>query len=611
MANRSRRSNPSAVASRVGFAAVLLLVSPGCKRTADAPLPQQALFPDVVHAPPTPTVGEIVRAELMTATEPDNTRNTARKLPHNVVVTGTLRATDDTPKGKGRYRKLDDDWFELAASDDDLQVARIELRDAPKCARLDVFGRSNRPLKRAPWHRGIRPVVPSLRLDRGPYWIRVRCLVRRVPRKGRAVQTGGSYRLAISARPRRMDEEREPNDKFGPETVVVAHGQTVQATLAPRGDVDVFRLDLSAAEPGAAQMLSINGAPGVSLEVALLADGQNDPILLRKPRRGAGVLVPNLDVRRTGGAVTLRIRALGGQAPDAPYAATVRPLMPNGCTDQQVCPEKVPVEREPNDTRSAAMGVKAGSLISGVLDGRGDEDWFAIDGQPGDVMQVFLRAPEGLAVQLAASEGAAPFVTIQGKPDGARVTLPGWKTSKRRVWVRVSGVDQAADATALYFLRVRFESLPHFEDSQRDGQALHDDGDGTLTRHGVLLPTGDTDTFTLDWRTRGGPSNAVFACKGDGAPGLLCTLTDEAGKQIAQLVAPDDDNQIRMPLQLAPGLYHVTITSRQPRPSIHPFDVTIEDGGLLPAPLPTSVTGAHGINSEMLGGPESVAPSGQ
>ena len=584
--------------------------SAGCKRTADAPLPRQALFPDVVEHQAPPAESEMARAELMQAAEPDNSRSEARKIPRNVVISGSLDAPADksdgaSPTAKRRWLLLDDDWFRLEADPEQQLVTRVELRDAPRCARLDVFGAGSKPVRQAPWHRGVRPVIPGLRLDGGALWLRVRCLVRRKPRKGAEPRRGGPYRLAVSTRPRRADEEQEPNDKLGAETQVLLHGQTVQATLAPRNDTDLFRLDLSAAEPGAAQMLSVNGSPGVDLEVALLTAKNPEPVLIRSPARGQGVLVPNLDVRRTGTQVVLRIRSRRGQAPDAPYAATVRALMPSGCTDKEVCPAKVPVEREPNDTRVAAMGVKAGSLISGVLDGKGDEDWYAIDGKPGDVVQIRLRAPEGLAVELSAGDVGRPWVTLKGKPDGERVTLAGWRTGKRRVYVRVAGVDGSADATALYFLRVQFLELPHFE-TEGTLQALSDAGEQRLQRQGVLLPAGDTDSFWLDWTARAGASNVDFSCRGDGLPGLTCTLTDAAGVELAKLAAPAEQGETRVALELPAGKFTVSVKADTPRASRSPYTATIEDKGLIATALPGAVTASL---RALLGDPESVAPA--
>ncbi len=584
-------------------------VSGGCKRTADAPLPRRVLFPDAVQHTLPHAEREMARAELMQAAEPDDSRALARKIPHNVVITGTLEAPakpGPTASAKGLYRRLDDDWFRLEASDDAQLVTRVELRDAPRCARLDIFTADPTPVRQAKWHGGVRPVVPGLRLDKGPLWLRVRCLVRRKPRKGQPAQVGGPYRLAVSTRPRRLDEEREPNDTLGPETQVLMHGQTIQATLAPQRDVDVFRLDLSAAQLGAAQMLSVNGSPGVDLEVALLADGVTEPVLIRRPATGEGVLVPNLDVRRTGANVTLRVLARRGQAPDAPYAATVRALMPGGCTDQQVCPDKEPVEREPNDSRAAAMGVKAGSLISGVLDGRGDEDWFAVDGNVGEVAQVRLRAPEGLAVELSVGDVGKPWVTLSGKPDGERVSLSGWRTTKRRIYIRVAGVDGAADATALYFLRVQFLALPHFEqESPGLVQGLSDAGKGLLMRDGALLPAGDVDRFSLDWSARTTATRVEFVCRGDGAPGLGCTLTDAGGAVLASLAAPQETGETRLALQLVPGVYQLEVKSEKARVSVGHYRIAVEDLGPAPAPLPAAVTASL---KQLLGGPESAAP---
>ncbi len=573
----------------------LLLPASACKRDADAPLPKGALFPEphkTSTSPPSKGRGVLERAVLVTEVEPNDAREQAQVLADNALIEGTFRVEAHSDKAdagrrgkrrkRPRRRRIDSDWYRLPQNATPGTISRIELRQAPKCARLELWsvaGKGTRLMHAMP-ERRQRPVLDAVRRSEGDLLLRVLCFARQAPDPA-----DRHYKLAISTRNQRLDEETEPNDVATPQTGLVPLGQGVQGTLGHRRDVDVFRLDLNAAPPGEALVLGVTGVPGVKLAVTLYDESGERVLLERKPPRGAGVLVPNLDVRRTGKLPVLKIATLSGIGPDAPYAASIRPLLPVGCPAQAACPERVPIEREPDDVVQQAMGITHGSLITGVIDSPGDVDWYAIDGEPGQVASVTLTAPAGLALTLAVADGSQTWAEVAASEPGQRLIFAGWLLAKRRFHVRVAGVGDAFDRGQSYLLRVRVNQQAWFERERGPDAALEPmarTGFGTWQRQGALLPAGDVDRFQLDLRARPMPTEATLRCAGDGAPGLWCEVMGPDGQSVARLQAPAEEGQeSRRPIKLAPALWTVKVQAKPARMAPSTWRVEVADSRAL------------------------------
>ncbi len=525
--------------------ALCLIAAVGCRRDADRPLPRASLYTDVGQSEPEPLSsargGILERAESRVGAEPDDRADLAAPLPDNVVVSADLSARDEAAsqaasddrsdsRRRGRHAVIDQDWYRLDASDESGLVSLVELRDAPACAVLEAFDDPEKPAwAQARLHRGGRPALPSVRRTATPIWLRVSCQVRKgADREG----VGGSYRLAVSTRPQQLDEESEPNNVVGPHTVLVPFGDSFQGTFAPADDSDVLRLDLKAAPPGEALMLSIAGVPDVEV-VATLTGTDGSVLLSRRPARGDAIVIPNIDVRRVGDHPLLTLRARSGAAPDSPYAVQVRTYVPGECPDPQACPKRVPIEREPNDEPARAFGIAAGGLITGLIDGPGDADWYEVDGRVGAVVAVTLEPPEGLKLRLRLVLAGEEVVALESQAPGEAIRLPGWRLRSRWVHLVVQALDGAFDRSGVYRLQVQIDERPDFEAESATGadadgtggiEALVASGDGGWTRSGALVPAGDVDTFILDLRDRTAPFVGRLNCGGDGGPGLRCAI---------------------------------------------------------------------------------------
>lgn len=528
----------------------------GCKRDADAPLPRETLFPDAASAQPAPrpsSAGILQRAALLDAVEPDNEPARALVLTGDVVVSGSLAAAppdaSDTPEPKRKRARrrtvtTDTDWFRLTPAEEPGTITRVELRDAPACARLDVFVGGDdpssldirAPLRSARAWRKTGVVVPSLRREPSrSLWVRVRCAVRADQRDG----AGGTYRLALTTRPRMPDEEVEPNDEAGDHTEILVlggsllGGASAQGALAPLGDLDVYALDLVAAPPGEALLLGVTGVPGVRLRVSL-RDAHTERVMLeRTSARGEGVLLPNLDVRRTGDRPLLAIEALSGQAPDARYAAQIRTFLPAGCPDVSACPDRLPVEREPNDARTTAFGIASGGLITGLLDHPDDVDWYAVDGAEGDAVIATLQAPASVRGALEIWLDGEAVVAAQASEVGEQLSVAGAVAGGRRLHVAVRAVEGLAPRE-VYRLRVtrRVEptlarwSGPAREGGVRGPLPLLAVPGGVLERVSGLLPGETRHGYLVEVPAAAGVWSGRLRFQADGRAGRSVRVVD-------------------------------------------------------------------------------------
>lgn len=559
-----------------------------------------SLFPDAgatAATAPASSQGTTIRAESVVEAEPNDGPAEAQAIGANAVVDGTLarhgdaKPADTPKKGKGKTKAslIDADWFRLPAPPAG-QVTTIDLRSGPACAELELLDDTGRTvIKRARWWKTARPVLPGIGPEARASLVRVVCNAKP------ADAAGGPYRLAVWTRPARPDEEVEPNDKPGTMAQLVAFGATTQGTLAPSEDVDVFALDLAAAVPGEALLLSVAGVPDVDMEIQLLDPVTLQPMLTRRPGKGVSMLVPNLDGRRLGVNPLISLRAVSGAAPDASYAMTLHTFLPINCARQSECGALLPSEREPNDERTRALAVQPGTTVTGILDSAGDVDWYELPGRPGGgVAIVRLQGPPGLALTLQLGEGERMLVVRA--PAGEALVAGGVQMGALPLALKVAATGPGANPNLVYRMDIQLIDSPDFEveagDETRTTGAMAGANLWTPVhvllpfaadaahpqpgwqRHGALVPSGDRDAFGLDLRSRPGPTGVQLDCQGDGAPGLQCALLDPQGAELARL-RPGSLEHAQTPLVLPPGAYKLVVMADSTRASPQPYAVAI------------------------------------
>ena len=600
-----RHTLNASTAHAVCVATAFAALASGCRRDAKAPLNPQSLFPDAgvsAMAPPPSAAGTLARAELVLEREPNDRPDEAQPISNNALIEGFLAtppSAEPQPKpAKGRKAhtplRTDADWYRLAAIPPG-QLMQIDLREGPPGALLELYDDAGKTLiARARARAGVRAVLPSIGPDAHASLIRV------TSDDG----TTGAYKLAVFTRPMRPDEEVEPNGVPRQTSQALVAGQSLQGTLAPEGDVDVFALDFSTAPGVDVWVLSVTAVPGVAMELTLLDPATLEPLLTRKSLKDGGIVVPDLAPSRLPKRTLVQLKALSGQAPDQPYVLTLTPLLPAGCAKQADCLDRLPAEREPNETRMTAQQVPAGKPMTGFSDSAGDVDALELTCPPGAVVRLVATPPQDATLLLQVGDGP-DTLHVEGAGPGAPVVIAGVLVSTGRLGVLLRAKGEGMKPTEPWRLDSTVLAEPQFEleagDETKLPTLLAPEHAlvrvppnaqlplGGWQRAGALVPAGDVDAFSLDLRTHPGPQGLELLCAGDGAPGLACKVLDARGQELAHLAAGEPNLPSHAPLSVAPGVYTLVVSADKPRASMVPYHLTLRDAPEL-AQLPSPGT---------------------
>ena len=591
-----------------GLVVVLACAAAGaatsCRRDAPAPLPTAHAFPDVGAAlPPVPLAsaqGQVARVEAAVEAEPNDGPAAAQSLAANTVLAGYLGlAAVATPATASAAAVADSDWFRVPAPPPGTLVT-IDLRSGPACARLDLFDDTGTTLQRTAPARALdRPVLPSLGAHANATLVRVTCepAPRGRLKKGAPAPApdGGPYHLAVWTRAAAPDEEVEPNDEPALTGQTLSATSTLQASLAPAGDVDAFVLDFQGLPPGGPVQLGVAGVPGVALEVRILHAVTLEPLLVRTGPSGAAVAVPNLAPERLGGRPWVMVRALTGARADARYSVNLQPWLPPGCADAQRCAALLPTEREPNDVAAAAFVAASEGPVTGIVDGTGDVDWVQFVAPVGMAAAALtLTPPVGVALGLALPTPAGALADFRG-PDPLQVG--GVPVVAGHVLVAVRGGRGVGAPSATWRLDIEWLPARTFETEVGREEALASLwtplhalvpvppeialGTPAWERSGALQDRADRDAFGLDLRARTSATGLRLHCGSDGAPGLTCRFVAASGTEVVRVVAPADaERAADVPLVVAPGYWRVEVFAERPRPSPRPYNVVVREDAL-------------------------------
>jgi hypothetical protein len=495
-----------------------------CSRSAPAPLPTEALFPDIT-AGPMVAVEPGPRTETIAEVEPNDSALQAQPLSALSLLVGSLAAT----AVEGAKTPRDSDWFRLPATAPGHAVT-LDLRKAPACAVLELLDDSGKRVwrKATPW-KGTRAVLPLQVAGSGASLVRVTCSGKVVPQLPDA-----AYELLVVTRALTPSDEWEPNDTVGVTAQPLVVGQPLQATAAPLGDIDRFALPVDS-PAGTLWTLATAAVPDVVLRLDLLDPLSGQPVLTRKSAKGEGLLLAGLSPERLRGAagapVLVQVTAADGQNPDIAYALSLQSLNVPGCPDLAACAGRVPEDREPNDQPDRAQELP--QLVQdkpvrwrGWLDAAGDVDYLSVTMPLLDPPQTAVDQPLVVAMALTApADSAVGIDWLQGDRvvrslearAGTTVRWPGLAVAAG-TYFRVRTLDGKRGSSGLYGLELtRLDgSFFEVESTAPNGRASKDSAgreggplaevpggaldckEGGWARRGVLHDAADRDRFVLD-----------------------------------------------------------------------------------------------------------------
>ena len=316
-------------------------------------------------------------------------------------------------------------------------------------------------------------------------------------------------------------DEVEPNDGIDTATPLPLGG-TVRGRIAPEGDVDHYRIDVTTA---GALAVMVSGVDGVDLTLEIVdASGES---IAKSDRGGVRAVegVPNLGVQP--GRYTAIVRAkkpppvkpkagkpAKGKAPKKGGSAATPPPddaapAPSGPAPvyeitASVTPPAAGAEHEPDDDRGAANDLVAGEPGTGYLGWTGDVDAWklsleALSGK--DVVDVEIGAVDGVALALDITDAAgAPLLSrhaARGAPLVVRSLLPAVAAGAPPFFYLVVHGDHSNPDTP-YAIKVTARVLEPDTETEPDDSLEHPfaiAADRTTVH--ASLTVGDTDCFAL------------------------------------------------------------------------------------------------------------------
>jgi hypothetical protein len=220
-----------------------------------------------------------------------------------------------------------------------------------------------------------------------------------------------SYRVRVHTRMAGPNEEFEPNDSIETANLLIP-GEAMQGRIFPEGDVDYFRLPLSAAgRYTISARLSPTGDADLILE---LLDAQGNVLLsVDDAPAGRAEYIANYGfiALYNDMALFLRVRAKSG-ARDPGYSIVANRHSAGAFA-----------EFEPNNTRATANPLILDVDMRGYFFPAGDQDWLRFELEQASVLNLNLAAPAGLSAGMRIEDAEGNTVAATPSPAAGEVRL--------------------------------------------------------------------------------------------------------------------------------------------------------------------------------------------
>jgi hypothetical protein len=421
----------------------------------------------------------------------------------------------------------------------DRQTLHANLRGIPDLdLTLDVLDQTGARLIGINDGKASEPeTLTGITLSPGTYFVRVRELLTKEPPKTSGEQ---SYALTWKLTPFDPSGEAELNDKAALATPL-ALDKDFWGQLGWRRDEDYWKVALTgggspdagatpgqpAAAPPNALRVDVSGVDDVALTVQVL-DSIGGKLLDRKGGKGEPVTLRNVGVRAGEPFYFVVVSGVGRNV--------------EGHYTLHVSAEKAqagPVEQEPNDDKSHATPIAAGTAVSGFLS-VGDQDYFKLTSAAPQIVRIEVSCPERVNIKLALhdAQGAELYHVDEAGRQEPELIADAYVPAGD-AYIRVYAGKGESNADQPYRLEVKATPDDGAWEHEPNGSAARATpwAAGVSAMRGMIQPKGDEDLYRI---TPGGHtlSAQVRAIE---RVNLEVVLLDDQQKPVAKAVGTGDE----------------------------------------------------------------------
>lgn len=301
----------------------------------------------------------------------------------------------------------EEDWFRINVNRDGRYLLNIDVSEVPGIdIVLEVYSPNSYKVGGADAGGLGDPEILRGFGIQGPvhYYLRVRS------KAARGWNSQIPYQILTELVPYRGASEFEPNNQRLEATAF--EGETIEGTLAPAGDEDWYKIEVSE-EDRYLLTVELSGLAGMDARLRVADDIGRTIVLIDNLGKEQPEVLTGLGVSR--GVYYLVVSEKSGKRSDPRrgYRLTKR-----------IAAYQEGLEFEINDSSSAAQSIKVGRSIDGYIAPKGDTDWYEFNVYSQSDLVVELTGVLNVQLELTLfDQDVRPLETLGGRRPGEALTL--------------------------------------------------------------------------------------------------------------------------------------------------------------------------------------------
>ncbi|MBN1352207.1 hypothetical protein JXJ21_22610 [candidate division KSB1 bacterium] len=453
----------------------------------------------------------------------------------------------------------DQDWFKITIPPDSSAILRAELDGVAELnLKMELMDSEQERLVEVDRQKeGEGEILTNYTLTQGDYFIRIRELW--LANKERKFNDTLAYRMQVTFKPVKPNEETEPNDK-GVLATALKPDVPMKGYLSPYDDFDWYKLELPRVTN---QYLQITLSPLENVDTRLRIFDPIEALILEQNqgKTGEGEKIANL-----------------GIIPDYEFYYVVvqpRKWQTNETSQYELTVSFVQthakMEIEPNDRMVRATEIAVTDTVLGFLDSPEDEDWYALRGA-GDELTVLRGEIVGVdKVDLAITvfdqnENQILYVNDTGELETEYICNLGLEIDVI-YYIKISNLAESSNSTDAY--EIKLAATHYYKDEEFESNNSFESASLIYPQKamtGYVHPKEDVDFYQIDLRQYA-EFNLSAKLKGIMKVNTDMALYDRDMKEIIKVSEKGPEESERIDRQLTSGIYYIKVYDKSGKQS--------------------------------------------